>query len=218
MRQAFVKLIEKLLGRGEVLDDIEHENNILIGYGQAVQAFVEVAKIKLVKPDIFEGKRVYAGDVASLELLERRSHVPAGAAKIEHAGMLRNDFECEGMRAGVFEFRGVMLKCDRCTIVAAIVENAEFLETSLDGGDHYVECIAHAVDAADFIAVISRDRQFADFPLGEKHQLNDDFGIEMEVVGIALEGDGAQGIDRIKPVAGVEFAEFANAAGDFGST
>ena len=38
-------------------------------------------------------------------------------------------------------------------------------------------------------------------------QLNDDFGVEMEIVRVALERNPRQRLHRIEPVAAVKFAE-----------
>src|SRR6185312_16407725 len=107
----------------------------------------------------------------------------------------------------IVELRGVMLERNRRAIVTAIVENAELLHARFERREHHVERISDAVDAADFVAVISRDRQLTDLALREKHELDDDLGVEMEVVRVPLEGNIAKRIDRIDAVAGVEFAQ-----------
>ena len=58
----------------------------------------------------------------------------------------------------------------------------------------------------DFVAVKRRDRQLGDAQFFQ-HELNDDFGIEMEIVRVLLERNLRQRRGRIEAIAGVKFRE-----------
>ena len=59
---------------------------------------------------------------------------------------------------------------------------------------------------ADLVAVIGRDRQFEN-ALPAIDQLDNDFRVEVKIIGVEREGQGGQGIHPIDPVAGVEFRQ-----------
>ena len=150
--------------------------------GRPVQAIVQVAQIKIFQPNIFERKSINAGYRASLPVAQRSRHIAACAAKIEHTGMFGNLFKRKRMGAGVFEFRSVVFQRKRRAIIAAVIKDAHLLQTRLACGEHYVQRVTQTVNTADFIAVIRGDRQFTDLAFREKHELNNDFGVEMKIV------------------------------------
>jgi len=71
---------------------------------------------------------------------------------------------------------------------------------------HHVAGVPQAVHVADLVAVVGGDRDLDD-PLPGVVQLDDDLGVEVEVVGVAVERDGAQCGHAVGPVAGVELRE-----------
>src|SRR5438034_2751907 len=70
----------------------------------------------------------------------------------------------------------------------------------------YIPRVFHPVYVADFISVIRRDWNFLDALIGQ-HQLNDDFGIEMKIIRVALERDLPERVRGIEAITGMKFGE-----------
>ena len=66
--------------------------------------------------------------------------------------------------------------------------------------------VFQSVHVTDLVAVVCRDGQFRDAQILE-HELHDDLRVEMEVVGVFLEGNSRQRLGRIEAIAGVELGE-----------
>ena len=92
------------------------------------------------------------------------------------------------------------------------------VEGELTGAEaHLVGAVAHdlegdllgvlqAVDVGDLVAVVGRDRDLDD-ALAGLDQLQDDLGVEVEAVAVALEGQPSQRLDRVRPVARVPLGQ-----------
>jgi hypothetical protein len=79
-------------------------------------------------------------------------------------------------------------------IEAALVEQAGAVEDVAHRGEHHVLGVLHPVHAGDLVSVVGGDGQLED--AGPRvEQLEDDLGVEVEVVGVEREGDAAQGLD-----------------------
>ena len=94
----------------------------------------------------------------------------------------------------------------RVDVELPIVKKMDAAEAGFDRGFENVPRVFHPVHVADFVAVKRRDRQFRDAQFPE-HELDDDLGVEMEIVRVFLERNLRQRGGRIEPVAGVEFRE-----------
>ena len=80
-----------------------------------------------------------------------------------------------------------------------------FLQPVAHDVGHHVLGVLDPVDVADLVAVVGRDGHLDDAPSGVV-QLDDDLGVEVEVVGVGLEGKGFEGVHPVRPVPGVELA------------
>jgi len=76
----------------------------------------------------------------------------------------------------------------------------------------HVGGVGHALDVADLVPVVGGDRDLGD-PHARVVQLDDDLGVEVEAVRVLLERDPLEGVHRVGPVAGVEFAELGTECG-----
>ncbi len=76
----------------------------------------------------------------------------------------------------------------------------------------HVGGISEAVDVADLVAVVGGDGDLGDVQAGIV-QLDDDLGVEVEPVRVALEGDLLQGVDRVGAVSRVELGQLGPEGG-----
>ncbi len=67
-------------------------------------------------------------------------------------------------------------------------DEAEFPESVADDVGRHVACVLQSVDVADLVTVEGRDRDLDD-PLPGVNELDDDLGVEVEIVGVTLERD-----------------------------
>ncbi len=98
------------------------------------------------------------------------------------------------MRAQVSELRLVVdvVRGRRLAVEAAIVEEPHPLGARHQHRSHHVPRVLEAVHVADLVAVIGGDGQLLDAEAGEE-ELDDDLGVEVEVVGVEGEGDLLEG-------------------------
>ncbi len=150
------------------------------------------------------GRFAEVGDVASASS-QFGGEIGFGATDVEDLAAGPGGGECEGMRGRVIELefvgaaRGIHVEL-------AVVKQVHLVDT---GAEHRLENVPRvfdAIDAADLVAVVGGDGQFADAQPGQ-HELDDDLGVEMEIVGVALERNLFERVDRVEPVAGMELGE-----------
>ena len=79
----------------------------------------------------------------------------------------------------------------RRAIELAVVKQAHVLQPGLNGRDHDIQRVFRPVDIANLVTVVGRDRQFDNRQTGDQ-QLNDDFRIEMKIVGVPVERNRPQ--------------------------
>src|SRR5687767_5581035 len=94
----------------------------------------------------------------------------------------------------------------RIDVKLPIVKEMDAAQPSFHRGFEYVPRVFHPIHVADFVAVESRDRQFRDAQFSE-NKLDDDLGVEMEIVGVLLEWNLSQGRGGIEAITGVELRE-----------
>ena len=87
-----------------------------------------------------------------------------------------------------------------------LVEDSEVLGFGQERAFDDVPGVFEAVDVADLVAVIGGNGQFFDAQPGTE-QLDDDLGVEVEIVGVGGERHLFQGFDGIEAVSGMEFGE-----------
>ncbi len=80
------------------------------------------------------------------------------------------------------------------------------MQAVLHGVGRDVLGVLHAVDPADLVAVVGRDRHLDD-PLAGLDHLQDDLGVEVEVVAVGGKGDLGEGVDGIRAVAAVPLGQ-----------
>ena len=95
---------------------------------------------------------------------------------------------------------------DGLDIEVAAVDETVVLEEGDGGGVDDVQRVAEAIDAADFVAVVGRYRNFVDACAGAE-KLDDDLGVEVKDVRVEFEGNAAEGGGGVGLVAGVELGE-----------
>ena len=94
----------------------------------------------------------------------------------------------------------------RVHVELAIVEKMDAAQARLDRGFENVPRVPQPVHVADFVPVKGRDRQFHD-PQFLEDKLNDDLGVEMEIVRVFLERNLREGRGGIEPVTGVKLGQ-----------
>jgi hypothetical protein len=111
------------------------------------------------------------------------------------------------MAAVELQLGGIALAVElRRAVEAAVVEQVDTLQPRLQRGFDHVVGVAHAVDVADLVAVVGRDRHLED-ALACHDELNDDFRVEMEDVGVALERQGLEALHGVDAIARVELRQ-----------
>ena len=135
--------------------------------------------------------------------------MPAGArADVEHPAARGHGVERELVAARVAELDVVVAVA--VTVVQrlepALVEHPQAVGDSLERRQQDVLGVPDAVDVADLVAVVRRDRHLDD-PLPDVEQLDDDLGVEVEVVRVEREPDPPQRRHRVGAVAAVELGE-----------
>src|SRR5580692_6438680 len=103
------------------------------------------------------------------------------------------------MGAGVCELRNVRLNIGRGAIKLAVVKQARALKPRFESGRHYIECVLHPVYVTDLIAIVGWDRKFPDRQACY-HQLDDDLGVEMKILRIAVERNCRESLCRVNPI------------------
>src|SRR6266576_1792130 len=94
----------------------------------------------------------------------------------------------------------------RRTVKLAVVKYVPLMNPRFERGFEDLPGVLNSIDMTDFIAVIGRDRQLADSH-SRYQQLNNDFGVEMKIVGIAVKRHPLEGGHRVNPIAGMKLAE-----------
>jgi hypothetical protein len=146
-----------------------------------------------------------AGDAAALQR-ELLGEQPRSAADVQHPRARRHRLERHRVRRRVAQLQVVVRVGRPDDVELAVVEDVQAVQPAGDGGDDDVLGVPEAVDAADLVAVVRRDRHFDD-PLTGKHQLDDHLGVEVKHVGVVAEGNLRQGGHAVGTKAGVELRE-----------
>jgi hypothetical protein len=202
----FAEHFHEDFGVFEVLDNVEEEDLVVVGdvggAGLAVDVPLFVVHVGEVA-GVF-GVLIEAGDVGGF-FGHEFGDVSAAAADVEDACAFLDGAEGEGVAGAEAEFEVVGF-FDCADVKLAVVEEVFAVHSGADHGFEAVPCVFEAVDVADFVAVVGGDGDFGDAEAGEV-ELDDDVGVEVEVVGVALEGDAFEGWDGVEAVAAVEFAQ-----------
>ncbi len=204
--QALVQLLEEALGLVQVLDDVQQEDVVEVLELEVGKPVVEVVQVELVELDaVREREEVDAHHVAPT-LPQRGADRAAGAPEVEDARAGPDGRDRQRVRALVPELGLVLVVVAAPDVELALVQEAEVLRARLQRRARHVRGVLHAVDVADLVAVVRRDRHLAD-PLPGVEELDDDLGVEVEVVRVQVERDRAERLRRVHAVAGVELAE-----------
>ena len=205
---AAAEFVAEFFGRGEMLDHIEDENHLHIVEGAGEGIRVEIGDVEFLERAGVVGKELVHADDATAELVERAAEVARAAAEIHDGGAGGHCGDGGGVRADEAGFREVVLVVvgDGLDIEVAAVDETVVLEEGDGGGVDDVHGVADAIDAADFVAVVGRYRNFVDACAGAE-KLDDDLGVEVKHVRVEFEGNAAEGGGGVGLVAGVELGE-----------
>ena len=99
-----------------------------------------------------------------------------------------------------------MLGVLRVHIELAVVEQLDSAETRLDGRAHHIPGVTQSVHVTDLTAIESGNGQLGDAPLFQD-KLNDDLGVEMEIVGVFLEGQLGQCLGGVEAITGMKLGQ-----------
>src|SRR6516162_7251082 len=91
-------------------------------------------------------------------------------------------------------------------VIFAVVKNIPVMDARVEGRLDDVPSVLNSVHMADFVAVIGRNRQFADAH-SRNQQLNDDFRIKVKIIGVPIEWNFLERSHRVNPVAGMKLAK-----------
>src|SRR5215510_11690508 len=94
----------------------------------------------------------------------------------------------------------------RSTIESAIVEEAKVLCPGSCNRAGHMPRVLQAVHATNFIAIVGRNWRFNN-PQSRSDELDDDLCVEMEIIGVQIEGNVFQRSNRINSVTGMKLCE-----------
>jgi hypothetical protein len=132
-----------------------------------------------------------------------RRNLAVAAADVEHAPACPHESESDG----VARARQVLQRV--AGVVLGELRGADAAGTGAPVAQHRrddIACVTEALDAADLVAIVRGDRNLDD-PHALVLELDDDLGVEVEVIGHRREVDLLQRAQRVRPVAGVELRE-----------
>src|SRR5579864_3490741 len=177
-----------------MLHDVEQQDVVKTASIQGKLAAIQVTLNKLVQVGVLiGGKLVNAGDAALLGL-QRLRDITAGAADIGDRRTGAHPLQSQAMGTLKIKFRAVesVVLGGRANVEITLVEHAEILGAAEQGGAEHVASVFDALHVADLIAVIDGNGQLLQAQAGAQ-ELDEDFGVEMIVVGVALERQAGQG-------------------------
>src|SRR6266851_318489 len=94
----------------------------------------------------------------------------------------------------------------RVGIEAALIQQSGSVNSVFQRRQDYVLCILEAVNPTDFVSVVRRDRQLYNAGL-RVQQLNDDFGIKVEVSRVQTKGEFLEGLNRVDAISTVKLGQ-----------
>src|SRR5690242_19898167 len=104
------------------------------------------------------------------------------------------------------ELRNIRQRICRGAVELAVVKQARVLNARLEYSHNNIERVPETIHITDLIAVVGRDRQLPDRQSGGD-QLDDDFGVEVKVIRIAVKGNRRQRLGGVTPVSRMKLTE-----------
>src|SRR6266576_5647595 len=88
----------------------------------------------------------------------------------------------------------------------SLVKNSVVLGSAEQAGPESIKCILNPLHIANLISVIRWNRNFLYAKAGPE-QLNNNFGVKMKVVGVAIERKPFEGLNRVQAIAATELGQ-----------
>ena len=181
---------DERLGRAQMLDHVQQQHVVERSriHGNLAAVQIRLDEIRDVR---VRGRAILidARNVASL-LEQSASDVAGRAPQIRDLRPGRHPLHRQLMRTFKSPL-GQILLAGRRQVELALIQDAEILRPGKQGDSHHVQRVFQAVHAADLVAVVGGNRELLDAKTGA-HELNNDFGIEVKIVGILVEGNACQ--------------------------
>ena len=172
-----------------MFDNIEKENLIELGHVYREFGAVEVPTDKTDVAWRITRRRnmaIHARDLAAfLGQLGRYPSLTATDVENSVAGFGRVDRRRMRRRKAELE---IVRFFDLLHVEFAVVEEVQAAKTRFDGRSKDIPRILHPIYVANLISVISGNRKFGDTQFFQ-HELNDDVGVEMKIIGVFFEWD-----------------------------
>src|SRR5207244_2599314 len=194
-------------------DNVQHQDVVKIVQGDRQVGLVEIVDEKLVEFDARRKReKIDSDDIAALAFAQLGGERAAGAPEVENSRARLDQLERDRLRTFEAELRHVPAVAEtllRLHVELTGVEKAHLLKACLRDGLDHVPAVLHSIHVTDLVAVIGRDGKLKD-PLPGQNELDDDLGVEVEIVRVELERDPSQRIGRVDPVAGVKLAQIGS--------
>src|SRR5215203_6690891 len=94
----------------------------------------------------------------------------------------------------------------RLAVELTVVKNTQIMRPRSEGRFGNIPGILDAVNVTNFVAIISWYRHLID-PHARFDQLDDDFSIKMEIIGVAVERQRLKRGDRVNSITGMKLAQ-----------
>ena len=91
-------------------------------------------------------------------------------------------------------------------IKLSLVKDSVILGSAEQAGPEGVKCVLNPLRVANLVSVIRWNRDFF-YPKTGPEQLNNDFGVKMKVVGVAIEREPSEGLNRVQAIAAMELGQ-----------
>ena len=205
--EAAAELLEEALGLLEVLENVQQEQVIVLPHVEFESLSVEIGLENFdTGPGFGRRVSVHHRHLAPLEREEAR-HTARTGSEIQHFGTRGHRLQGVGVARGIAELQGVWgVALRRDWVQRSLVEESSAVRHVPHRRNHHLLRVAHAVQRADLRSVIDGNWQLPDAD-ARIQQLENDLGIEMEVVRIELEPDLLERLYRVHPVAAVQISE-----------
>ncbi len=193
--------LQKLLRSLQVLDHVEQQDEDGAADPEG-QRLIEILHEDL-HIGVLHSRPMGIDDRHFATLLQQlHRHTTGSGSDVDDGRVLGNGGDRIGVAARVSQLQ-VVVGRTALRVVAPLVQDLGAMGDVAQRRHHHIERIAHAVHPADLVSIVGGDR-----PLHDRHpcieELQDDFGVEVEVVGVQTKRQSGESRHRIESVAAVE--------------